>query len=137
MSAGPREITESASDLIEEEGGLGAFIRNVGVGGIAYAFILQIIEGINSAGELLLGPPRALGRGLISLVDLTIGGLGDVFGAGTATTVRSFTEGTAAILGPLAQPASIGVVMLTLAIFLYGINNLRISPLSFLQNLRT
>lgn len=137
MGHSATHITTKASELIEREGGLVPFIRNVGLGGIAYAFILQVIEGISSVGSLLLGPPRALGRGLIMLVDITIGGLGDVFGAGTETTVRSFTEGTASLLGPLAQPASVGVAMLSLGVFIWSINNLRITPLSFLQNVRS
>lgn len=112
------------------------FIRNVGFGGIAYAFILQIIAGVQGFGTIILGPVRTLGEGLILLVDSTIGGLIDVLDAGTAATVQSFADGTAALLGPLAQPAAVGVMMLSLAVFMLAVNNLPISPLSFLQNLR-
>mgnify|MGYP006294437585 CR=1 FL=1 len=126
----------TAIRLIEREGGLIPFIRNAGIGGISYAIIAQIITGIINARSLLLGPPRAIGRGFVMLIDLTFGGLGDVFGAGTETTVRSFADGTASLLGPLAQPASVGVVILSIAIFYYGLNRVSISPLSVVQNLR-
>lgn len=135
-SSSPEATINTAIRLIEREGGLIPFIRNAGIGGVSYAIITQIIAAIRNGGSVLLGPPRAIGRGVVSLIDLTFGGLGDVFGAGTETTVRSFADGTAALLGPLAQPASVGVVMLSLAIFLYAINRLSISPLSAIQNLR-
>lgn len=130
------EITEIAPRLVAREGGLVPFIRNVGFGSVAYAFILQLVEIIQGSGLILFGPVRALGRGTILLVDATFGGLADVFGAGTATTIRSFQEGTGALLGPLAQPGSVGVIILTLAIFMWGINRVSFSPLSFMQSLR-
>jgi len=135
-SPSPTKITSTVSTLIEREGGLVPFIRNVGFGGIAYAIILQIIAGVQGFGTIILGPVRALGEGLILLVDSTIGGLIDVLDAGTAATVRSFADGTAALLGPLAQPAAVGIMMLSLGVFILSVNNLPISPLSFLQNLR-
>lgn len=128
------EIINQASNLIEREGGFVPFVRNAGLGGIAMAIFVEIINGIQSVGTVLLGPPRALGRGLILLVDETIFGLVDVFGAGTETTVRSFTSGTASLLGPFAQPASIGVVMISLAIFVWVINRQNITPLSFVRS---
>ncbi|WP_336331127.1 hypothetical protein [Haloarcula sp. CGMCC 1.2071] len=136
MAPDATTITTTASDLIQREGGFVSFIRNVGVGGVSYAIILQLIEGINSAGSLLLGPPRTLGQGLILLIETTIGGLVKTFGAGTGTTVESFANGTGALLGPLAQPASLGVAMITIAIFIFGINRLGITPLSFVRAAR-
>lgn len=136
MASSPEEIATGASSLIDAEGGFVPFIQNVGLGGIAYATILETIGGIQSFGTVLLGPVRALGHGLILLVDTTIGGMLDVFDAGTRTTVQSFLDGTASLLGPLAQPAAVGTMMITLAVFMYAINRLEISPLSFLQSLR-
>lgn len=131
------QITRMAPQLIKEQGGFVAFIRNVGLGGVAYAIILQLIEGVQSFGTILLGPPRALGKGLIRLVDTVIGGMLQVMDAGTATTVESFLNGTAALLGPFAQPAAVGIMMMTIAVFIYSINRLNISPLSFLRSLRS
>ena len=136
MSSSPEQITDTASSLIQREGGLVPFIRNVGFGGISYALILQIIEVITSGGMVLFGPIRALGRGIIMLVDGTFGALLLVLDAGTAATVASFVDGTARLLGPLAQPASVGIMMLTLGVFLFSVNRLEISPLAFVQSLR-
>ena len=136
MAHSASHIMSLASSRIDAAGGFVPFIREYGLGGVAMAIFIQVIEGIGSAGGLLLGPPRALGQGLIALIDATLGGMVDVFGAGTATTIYSFTDGTAALLGPLAQPASVGVIMITFAVFIYGINRLEISPLSFIQSVR-
>lgn len=130
MSPTPTEITTTVSGLIAKEGGIIAFVQNVGMGGIYYALVLEIIAGIQSFGSLVMGPPRALGRGMILLIDATLGGMVDVFGAGTATTIYSFTDGTAALLGPLAQPAAVGVVMITLFVFIYAVNRMGITPWS-------
>jgi len=128
---------ELAARRIDKAGGFVAFVRQYGFGGVAMALFAQIIEGIDSAGGLLLGPPRALGNGMIALIDATLGGMVDVFGAGTATTIYSFTDGTAALLGPLAQPASVGVIMITLFVFIWSVNRLSITPLSFVQSVRS
>ena len=134
MAHDAEHITTTASNLIQREGGFAAFVQNVGFGGIAYAIFLQAIEGINSFGELLLGPPRALGRGLILLVEVLIGGLVEVFGAGTGASVRSFANGTGALLGIFAQPVAVGIVMLSLATFIYAVNRLGITPFSFIRS---
>lgn len=123
--------------MIEQAGGFAAFVRDYGLGGILLALFAQIIDGINSAGNLLLGPPRALGNGLIDLTRSLINGLIGVFDAGTQTTILSYTDGVTSLLGPLAQPASVGTIMLTFAVFMYGINRLEISPLSYLQSIRS
>jgi hypothetical protein len=136
MGHNPTHIMEKAADLIDESGGFSAFVQDYGIGGVVFAIFAQIITGIESAGTILLGPPRALGEGLIALVETTIGGMLSVLDAGTATTVESFLSGSAALLGPLAQPASVGVIMITLAVFIYGVNRLELSPLSFLQSIR-
>lgn len=135
MSPSPTQITTTVSSLIAKEGGIIAFVQNVGMGGIYYALVLEIIAGIQSAGGLLLGPPRALGRGMIALIDATLGGMVDVFGAGTATTIYSFRDGTASLLGPLAQPASVGVIMITLFVFIWAINRMGITPWAFVRDM--
>ena len=127
-------LIDKATTLIRREGGLSLFIRNVGFGGVFYAMIVQIITIIRGSGLVIFGPIRALGRGTILLIDVTFGGLGEVFGAGTEATVRSFSTGLAQYLGILAQPVSVGVAMLSLFIFIRLINRIGISPLSIITN---
>lgn len=134
MAHTAQHTAKSAMDLIEEAGGFAAFLRDYGVGGIFNALILTIISGIQSAGGLLLGPPRALGKGVILMIDMIFEGIGAVLGAGTQATVQSFTDGLAQWLGILAQPASVGVVLLSFWVFMYGINRIGITPWSFIGN---
>jgi hypothetical protein len=136
MSSSPESIANTATSFIEQEGGFGQFILNVLGGGIAFQIYSQIVEGIAGFGTIIFGPARALGEGLIQLVDVFIGGLGQTFGAATEATVRSFASGIGAALGPFAQPFGAGIVIITLAIFIYSVNQLEFNPLSFLSNLR-
>lgn len=136
MSANPEEISNTVTGLIEQEGGWTAFVQNVVLGGIVYQVYAQILEGISSFGDVLFAAPRALGLGLAALVEQIFVGLGSVFGAGTEASVRSFADGTASLLGPLAQPAAVGTILLSLAVFVYGINRLDISPVSFIRSIR-
>lgn len=129
-------VAESAANLIEQEGGFTAFVQNVLLGGIAYQAALQVIEGIGATGYILMAPVRALGKGIVLLVSSTIGNMVAVVDAGTAATILSFTDGTARLLGPLAQPTAVGIAMLSLGVFIMAVNRLSISPLSFLQSLR-
>jgi hypothetical protein len=136
-TSGARTVAKEAGRLIDQEDGFQAFIQNIVLGGIVYQFGLQVIEVLESGGGLLLGPVRALGRGLIDLVDSTFGNMTQVLDAGTAATVQSFADGVAAALGPFAQPTAVGVIMLSLGIFIWGINRLEISPLSFFRAIRS
>jgi hypothetical protein len=136
MSASAESIASTASSAIEREGGFGQFLVNFLGGGIAYQIYRQTVDGIEGFGTIIFGPARALGEGLIQLVDVFIGGLGDVFGAATEATVRSFASGIGAALGPFAQPFGAGIVIVTLAIFIYSVNQLEFNPASFLSNLR-
>ena len=128
------ELAVKASNQVEQEGGLPEFVRDWGFAGLIAAFFLNAIETVRSFGTLILGPPRALGRGLIMLIETFMNGLGDVFGAGTETTVRSFTDGMGALFGPLAQPAALGVVMLTFATMIWVWSKLEIQPFTFLTD---
>lgn len=130
------EYGATASTWIDREGGWTSFLQNFILGGIVLAGQEQIISGITSAASLILGPVRALGQGMIALVDATIGNVILVFDAGTQATVLSFTDGVARLLGPLAQPVSVGVAMLSLGVFMWMINYLEISPFSFIASIR-
>jgi hypothetical protein len=134
--ADPDDIADTASTFISEEGGFGQFVLNVLGGGIAYQIYSQIVEGIAGFGTIIFGPARALGEGLIRLVNTFIGGLGDTFGAATEATVESFASGIAGAIGPFAQPLGAGIVLITLAIFIWGINRLEFNPVSFISDLR-
>lgn len=136
MSTDAESIGNTASDLISQEGGWGNFIQNVILGGIVFQIYAQVLEGIDAVGVIVLGPVRALGSGMIKLVNSTIGNVIVVFDAGTQTTVLSFTSGVGRLLGPLAQPASVGIGMLSVAVFIIMVNRLEISPWAFLRGLR-
>lgn len=129
-------VMEEAAGYIDESGGFTAFVRDYGLGGLVMAIFMRLIEIVDSFGLLLLGPVRALGRGLIALIDGTIGGMLEVLDAGTAASVESYLNGTAALLGPLAQPAAVGTIMISMAVFIYGFNRLDIDPFIFIRSIR-
>jgi len=126
----------TASSLIDREGGLIPFIRNVGFGGISFAIILQIIDAIQGAGTVVIGIPRAIGLGMIYLIEVFFRTSGSVLGAGAERTIRSFATGLASLLGPLGQPAAVGIVMISIGLLIWGLNRVSISPLTAIQNLR-
>jgi len=136
MSANAESVANTATDFISEEGGWAAFIQNVIFGGLVYNLYSNLIEAQNSLGTVVLGPVRALGQGMILLVNSTIGNVIVVFDAGTQATVLSFTDGVAGLLGPLAQPFSVGIGMLSVGVFIITVNRLEISPWAFIQGLR-
>jgi len=137
MSVSDAESTAStAARLIDEAGGWQAFIQDNILGAIVLQLLAQVLDGINSFGDVLLGPPRALGVGLTELVGALFDGFIGVFDAGTQATIRSFTDGVLAFLGPLAQPTAVGTILLSFAVFLWGVNRLDISPLSFVRSIR-
>lgn len=137
LTHNPSHFGDTATSIIEQEGGWANFIRNWILGGLVVKLQYQAIEGVDSFGGLILAPVRALGNGMVMLVDATIGGVVAVFGAGTEATVRSFADGVGAMLGPFAQPTSVGVGMLSVAVFIYTVNKLNISPISFLRGMRS
>jgi hypothetical protein len=122
---------------IERAGGFTAFVRDYGLGGILNAVFLAIIGGVSDFGNIIFGAPAALGRGVIDLINVVFAGLGSVVGSGSQTAAESFASGVASLLGPLAQPAAVGTVMLSFAVFLYSLNRLNISPLTIIQSVRS
>lgn len=136
MAMSPSSIVDEAPKLIEREGGFAAFIQNVGLGGVAYALILEVISAIQSGGSLLLAGPRALARGLENLIDSTIGGSLAILNAGSENAAWSLLEGTASLLGVGTWPLAIVVVMSGIFVFMWFVNKIEFSPLSFIQSLR-
>ena len=136
MSSDAYATTRMAADLIDEAGGFGAFIRDYGMGGIFLALVARVIEMIDGFGAILIGIPSAFGRGFIGLIDTFFLGMENVFGAGTATAVESLTNGLARWLGPLAQPASAGVALMTVFLIIWVVSRLNISPWAFISNVR-
>lgn len=131
------QVATTASGFIEQEGGWFGFIQNVIFGGIVYQLFANVVEGIDSLGVVVTGPVRALGQGMIDLVDATIGNVIVVFDAGTQATVLSFTSGVGSFLGPLAQPTAVGIGMLSVGVFVIAVSRLPISPLAFIGRLRS
>jgi hypothetical protein len=136
MSTSAQETARGAQAAIERAGGFTAFIRDYGLGGILNAIFLTVIAGVSDFGNIIFGAPAALGRGVIQLINIVFDGLGQVVGAGSQTAAESFASGVASLLGPIAQPAAIGTVMLSFAVFIYSLNRLNISPLSIIQSVR-
>lgn len=134
MGHNPTHIMNEAVRLIRKRGGFVPFIRDAGLGGVAFALFAQIITAIDGFGTVAVGVPKAFGLGFIMLIEVFFQGLADVFGAGTAASVRSFTDGVAALLGPFAQPAAAGTILMTLAVFVWVINRQSITPLAFIRD---
>lgn len=130
---GERQATRAA-ELVDEYGGLRPFVQQFGVGGIIFAFVVNIIDAINATGELLLAPFRALATGLSVLIEDTFGVSLDIIAAGGATAVRSIETGLAAILGPFAFPFAVLVVMIAIWIFIRAAQNIEFSPLVFIRS---
>ncbi len=129
-------VVTKAGDLVEKEGGLGQFFADVGFGGIGYSLILLVVSIVQGIQLAVVGPMRAIGRGTISLVDVMFVGFGDVFGAGTEETVRFFAEDLGRLLGPLAQPTAVGVVMFSIFVFVFAAQRIPWSPWVFVTNIR-
>lgn len=130
------EVANTASGFITAEGGWTGYIQNVILGGIVWQLYANIVEGLGAAGTVILGPIRALGNGMILLVESTIGNVIVVFDAGTQATILSFTDGVGSLLGPLAQPTAVGIGMLSIGVFIVAIDRLPISPLAFIRAYR-
>jgi hypothetical protein len=93
---------------------------------------IQIIEIVQTGGSTLLAPVRAIGMGLADLFGTIVGGPVALIDASIQTGVRSFQEGTAAILGPAAFPFAIFVVMAGLWVFGEAIQRVDLSPWNYL-----
>lgn len=132
MAHTPRHIALTASALVQREGGVIPFFRDVGIGGIAWALILQIIELWDGFGEVLVGVPKAFGLGVILLIEVFFEGSGQVLGAGAESAARSFGSGLVSLLGPLAQPVSVGTVMLSVFIFIWALNEIELNPVEII-----
>ena len=136
MTHTPDHVVTRASDLIDREGGLGAFMTNIGFGGVFYAITLFLVALVQGIQLVVVGPIKALGRGTIILVeDVFLPGLGAVFGAGTEESVSWFLDGFGSILGPLAQPTSVGVFMSSMFVFAWVAQRTPWSPWVFVTNL--
>lgn len=129
----PISLIRKATRLIEEEGSFSAFVRDAGAGGIFFALVAQIIQAIQGAGSLTLAPLRALGYGVVLMIQAGFEGIAAVLGAGSAATVESFSSGIGSLLGPLAQPASVGVVAITFIGLVIAFRRAGINPLVFVM----
>ena len=136
MSSSAKDTALEAGYLVDRYGGLIPFVRKVGFGGIFYALIIVVIDAITSAGEVLMAPWRALGRGLSRLVEGTIGGSVTMIEASLMTGVRSFEYGLSSMLGPFAFPVAVAAVMLGIYVFMIGIDRIGFSPLAFIRRIR-
>jgi len=127
-------IAERGAQLVQESGGLTAFIRDYGIGGILFAIFINVIGIIDSAGDLLLAPFRALAAGLVALVDGTLGSAVDVIVAGSEQTVEALGQGATELIGPFAFPLAVAIAMLGVFAFVFFVARLEFSPFIFLRN---
>jgi hypothetical protein len=128
----PLEIINEAGLQINREGSFATWLQNSVLGGIILGVTIQIIEIVQTGGSTLLAPVRAIGMGLADLFGTIVGGPVALIDASIQTGVRSFQEGTAAILGPAAFPFAIFVVMAGLWVFGEAIQRVDLSPWNYL-----
>lgn len=134
----PTYIVDRAVFLIDREGGLIPFFRNVGVGGVAMATIAQTIGMITGVGGVIMKPLEAFGDGIAGLVDATFGTVVvGIIEAGGNTAIASFATGTWSLLGPAAAPAAVVTAMVTIWLFMEFVDRIGFSPLAFIQRLRS
>ena len=131
MSTSGRDDAREAANLVDEYGGLRPFVERFGVGGILFAIFVNTIDAINAMGELILAPFRATAAGIVSLIDSTVGNSLDIIAAGASTAINSIESGLTAILGPLAFPFAVLIVMIAVAIFLESVDRISFSPTLF------
>lgn len=129
-------IIDSAVEHIDRQGGLLPFFRNVGIGGIAFALISQLIGLITGVGGVILQPLQAFGAGLADLVSSTIGVQVGIIDAGGQTAIYSLTEGLAQWLGVAAAPVAVGVAMVSIWVFMWFVDRIGFSPFAFITRLR-
>ena len=130
------QVASTTRTLIEDSGGWFGFLRDNILGGTVFAVWARVLEGLDGAGTILFGPPTALGEGLILLIGALFDGFVSVFEGGTQATVRSFASGVLAFLGPFAQPAALGTIMMSLGVLIWSLNRLDIDPFVFVRSIR-
>lgn len=130
-------IIDEAVRRIEEEGGFAEFIQNAGFGGIALAFFINIIEGINSFGGAVMAIVLAPVEGAVSILDATFGGFIDMIEASTGFAVESLWSGSATVLGPFQPLLVIVIIMIGVWLILEFLERINFSPIGiFLERFR-
>lgn len=128
----PLEVIREAGIQIDRQGSFAKFMQNSVIGGLILGATIQILELMDSAGSTIMAPIRAIGMGLADLFGTIVGGPTDLIDASIQTGIRSFQEGTAAILGPFAFPFAIFVVMAGLWVFGEALERVDLSPWNYL-----
>ena len=127
-------IVEDAQDYIDDEGGLGMFIVNIGIGGIVMSMIYGAIDTVESAFQLLYLPIQSFAVSLSEVVLAAIGGQADIVTAAIDTAVQAFTSGATAMLGPAAPIAAIFVIGAMTWLLVEIWSRIPISPLTFVMD---
>lgn len=129
-------LAKEAAGLVDSAGGLAPFIEKYGFGGVAWAFFIRIISAIDGAGTIIVGIPKAVGEGMILLIDELFVGFVLVYMAGSEQAAQSFSTGVASYLGPLAQPAAVGTVTISIFVFWYLLQNVGWNPAAIWGSVR-
>ena len=124
-------VTEGADGVRDE--GVVSYTRAVIFGGAATAGSYTLVEVIRGIPDTFLAPVRAFSGGIATFIGGTLGAPIQITDAGAATSAQSFTEGTAALLGPLAFPVAVAVGLVGVYLFLLFLRRISISPLQLIQ----
>lgn len=126
----------TASDAIDdgtsgvESQGVSGYARGAVIGSSLAALGYAIANFILNLSSTFLEPIRAFTSSIATFIGDTIGAPTVITGAGAETSANSFTEGTAALLGPFAFPVAVAVSVAGMSVFLWWISNTEIAPWS-------
>lgn len=126
-------IVDDATGYIDEQGGLGMFIVNVGFGGLIMSAIYGGIDTVEAAFLLIYGPIEEFALSLVEVVDAVIGGQADIVLASVETAIGWFV-GPGAILGPLSPILGIVVIGAMTYLIVRIWQEIPISPLTFIMD---
>jgi hypothetical protein len=127
-----QDIVSEGADGVRDEGVVN-YTRAVIFGGAATAGSYTLVEVIRGIPDTFLAPIRAFSGGLATFIGGTLGAPIQITEAGATTSAQSFTEGTAALLGPFAFPVAVGVGLVGVFLFIWFIRQISISPLQLIQ----
>lgn len=108
----------------------GEFIRDVGLGTLFMAVILNVTDIISAGAMLIINPLVGTAESVEAVIRAVIGGQADVVAASIQAAITSYQEGSAAVLGPFAPILSAVVVAIILWIVLEALDRIEFSPLA-------
>lgn len=126
------QAVQEGSEGVAEHG-VSQYARMSVIGGTLAALAYAIAGLILGMFDTLMAPVRAFASGMATFIGGTLLAPVRVTDAGAAASVRSFTEGAAAALGPFAFPVSVLVVVIAMYLFLAFLRRISISPTQLIR----